>query len=440
MKNIKVLWVFIYLMGSSPIQAQMPAAASAGMTRIGAAAMVRGRVEARFPGPQAIGRVMGSGQPLYLNDEVTTDAAGRMQVLLLDETVFTIGPNSTLILDKFVYDPATGAGEVSASITQGVFRFITGKIARKKPSNMKVKLPVGTIGIFGTMVAGKVEKQRSMIVLLGPGDLNNASEKVGRIVVENSGVSVDIQRAGYETIVEPGAAPSPPFRASETFLEDLNKTLNPLSPQQATAQDPGQQSLPGDSGASASQAAGQDMASGGALLSGVEPLLEINQALAQVTSDANLTPQRNVFPDGITTWDELRRIDQPEIFHFEGTAPFINDGTTPCVGGAANCTGTWGVSVNVDFANRRIFGNSFINTTNLNGNQDRAGDYSNPINDHSVLIDIVRPVIIDPFGPVGTSTLVVRNQDNTPAKIWTETIAITVGPNTGVGQPITGSR
>ncbi len=78
------------------------------------------------------------------------------QILLLDETVFTIGPNSTIIIDKFVYDPKSQKGEIKASITQGVFRYVSGKIAAKNPDSVKVKLPTASIGFRGTIVGGSV--------------------------------------------------------------------------------------------------------------------------------------------------------------------------------------------------------------------------------------------------------------------------------------------
>jgi len=77
---------------------------------------------------------MSSGRPVYFMDRIVTGASGRMQVLLLDETVFTIGPDSEMVLDAFVYDPFTQEGKLSASLTKGIFRFITGKIARKNPA------------------------------------------------------------------------------------------------------------------------------------------------------------------------------------------------------------------------------------------------------------------------------------------------------------------
>jgi len=118
--------------------------------RIGAAGGVSGQVKATAPGA-AEARVIQSGSPLFLNDRVVTGAKARLQVMLLDETIFTMGPDSDVVLDEFVYDPANDAGKVSVKIAKGAFRFVTGKVSRQEPANMKVKLPVGTIGIRGTM-------------------------------------------------------------------------------------------------------------------------------------------------------------------------------------------------------------------------------------------------------------------------------------------------
>ena len=98
--------------------AQAPAASL--LTKIGTAAAVRGAVNAVSAGT-AVGHVISSGKPLFLNDHVTPDAAGRLQILLVDETIFTLGPNSDMVLDDFVYDPKTSAGKMTASIAKGTF-------------------------------------------------------------------------------------------------------------------------------------------------------------------------------------------------------------------------------------------------------------------------------------------------------------------------------
>ena len=137
MKTLSVLFALslstvavLSIAGAQPTETS-PAAS---LIRIGAAAAVHGLVQAAAPG--AVGRVISSGKPVYLNDHVTTDADGRLQVMLLDETIFTLGPNSDMVLDEFVYDPATSAGKVTARVAKGVFRFVTGKVARQAPANM----------------------------------------------------------------------------------------------------------------------------------------------------------------------------------------------------------------------------------------------------------------------------------------------------------------
>ncbi|MHC8494741.1 FecR family protein [Thalassospira sp. SM2505] len=98
-----------------------------------------------------IGVLVESGMPVYLGDRIITSPNSGMQVLLLDETVFTIGPNSDVAIDEFVYDPATGDGRIVADMARGVMRFVTGKIPLNNPASMDINLPVGSIGIRGTI-------------------------------------------------------------------------------------------------------------------------------------------------------------------------------------------------------------------------------------------------------------------------------------------------
>ena len=145
----------------------VPMTASAAPLNIGVASAVRGAVNATAPG--AAGRVVETGKAVYSHDKITTGPEGKLQILLLDQTSFTIGANSEMELDEFVFDPATNVGKVSAKIVKGAFRFVTGKVARRDPASMQVATPVGTIGIRGTMTAGTVSSTEGTFVLLGPG-------------------------------------------------------------------------------------------------------------------------------------------------------------------------------------------------------------------------------------------------------------------------------
>ncbi|UPT73288.1 MAG: FecR family protein [Elusimicrobiota bacterium] len=201
----------LLLCASSPAQAAT--------VNIGVASAVRGAVKAVAPG--AAGRVVETGKPVYSHDKVTTGPEGKLQILLLDQTSFTIGPNSEMELDEFVFDPATNAGKVSAKIAKGAFRFVTGKVARRDPSAMQVATPVGTIGIRGTMTAGTVSETEGTFVLLGPGPENNADEKAGGITVKNDKGSTDVDTDGWGVTVKAGEAPSDPFQIPPGALEGI---------------------------------------------------------------------------------------------------------------------------------------------------------------------------------------------------------------------------
>jgi len=207
-------------------QAPPAAAARALGERIGVAGAVRGAVYLTpAAGPSdAVGAVARSGSPVHLGDRVRSGPDAGLQVILLDETVFSIGPDAELTIDRFVFDPATDTGTVAASITKGAFRFITGRVAIKDPQRMSVRLPQATIGVRGTMVAGEVREAENVseVVLLGPGPENTANDKIGAISVSNAAGSVTIERPGFATIIAMLAPPSPPVALPPDRVRSLS--------------------------------------------------------------------------------------------------------------------------------------------------------------------------------------------------------------------------
>lgn len=151
-----------------------------------------------------------------------------MQILLLDETVFTIGPDSALVVDEFVYDPSTDAGRVQATVAKGVFRFVTGKIAKKRPSDMKVSLPSGQIGVRGTIVAGSADDatRTSLVILLGDGAAGASQSAAPSIEVCNAGTCETIVSVGFGVrILGPDAPPTEPFRVPSEQIEAILAAL-----------------------------------------------------------------------------------------------------------------------------------------------------------------------------------------------------------------------
>jgi hypothetical protein len=110
----------------------LSAVSSGAVMQAGVAAAVKGEVKATTP-PDKAAHVLKSGDNVFMGDKIETGADGQLQILLLDQTVFTLGPSSSITVDEFVYDP-DHAGD-KAGMVKGIFRAVSGKVANKKQEN-----------------------------------------------------------------------------------------------------------------------------------------------------------------------------------------------------------------------------------------------------------------------------------------------------------------
>ncbi|HUN50658.1 MAG TPA: FecR domain-containing protein [Candidatus Sulfotelmatobacter sp.] len=262
-------------------------ALAAGPQQAGVSAAVRGEIR-RINAANPVGVRLASGQPIYLADRIDSGPASGLQIMLLDQTTFTIGPDSSVTIDQFVYDPTTSAGRLTASIGKGVFRFVSGKIAQHDPASMTVKLPLATIGIRGTMVFGRSDGKSAIVGLAGPGPENNTGDKTAGVDVITADGTAELRRPGWGAIVTSGRPP---------LLQQLPRALveqilNQVAPRALA----GSPSLSGASGsrqpgngappvgaASTGQAAGQASATALVSLASLDKIAPLTQNADQAT-------------------------------------------------------------------------------------------------------------------------------------------------------------
>src|SRR5690349_9941108 len=72
--------------------------------------------------PGGVTKKLVIGEDVVFNEHIATAADGQTQLLFVDESAMSIGPNSDMTIDEFVYDPKTGVGTQALSATRGVFR------------------------------------------------------------------------------------------------------------------------------------------------------------------------------------------------------------------------------------------------------------------------------------------------------------------------------
>ncbi len=352
---------------SDPVWAQ----AQAGR-QVGVAAGVTGSVQlvAAGPGARAAGRVMQSGEIIRIGDQIATGPAARLQIMLLDETVFTIGPNAAITIDEFVFDAATGRGKLSADVARGAFRFVTGKIAANNPQDMRVTLPVGTMGIRGTVVAGRVSNDRVLVVLLGPGGQNNATERMGRVLVTGSdgpGGAVELRRPGFATeILGKGAIPTVPFRLETGLLGALLGELSNTLTRAANAAPGGQDGNSAEQVAEIEPAAGAagegdpTRGSGQSVVDGLRGIRSLQQLTAVLdNSVASPPPVQGGTPPSVGSLPQLPNglVTTAEITRFNGSVVFPQQSfALQGANGVATPGDQFNVAANFNFDQRSVGG------------------------------------------------------------------------------------
>lgn len=100
---------------------------------------------------------LAKGDAVLDNDTISTAAASRAQLLMIDGAKIAIRPNSVLRIDEYAYASGQNQAVVSTSQEKGVmslvkggFRTITGAIGKQDRSDYEVRTPVGVLGIRGT--------------------------------------------------------------------------------------------------------------------------------------------------------------------------------------------------------------------------------------------------------------------------------------------------
>jgi hypothetical protein len=118
--------------------------------RIGSAAIITNSVSGALGTTH---RELKRGDGVFREEMIKTGTDSRAQFLFADETTLSVGPNSEIVLDKFVYDPDKKQGEVAFRAATGAFRFVSGSAQKDA---YKINTPAGSIGIRGTIVEVKI--------------------------------------------------------------------------------------------------------------------------------------------------------------------------------------------------------------------------------------------------------------------------------------------
>jgi hypothetical protein len=93
------------------------------------------------------------GQLVFEADGLQTGGDGKVGVTLNDDTRLSLGPNSELKLERFMYSPADSGFGLVLKFVKGAATYVSGRIAKLAPDSIRLETPAAIIGVRGTTLA-----------------------------------------------------------------------------------------------------------------------------------------------------------------------------------------------------------------------------------------------------------------------------------------------
>jgi hypothetical protein len=155
-----------------------------------------------------------------MNDHVQT-AKGEVGITFDDETQVHIGEHSELVIDDFVYDPATSQGSLGLNVAMGTVKYASGNIAHSNPDTVDIQTPSATIAVRGTAFYMTVDEIGKSLIILVP----NFDGSVGSIVVSTDSGQVLLNKAFQATLVTSKANPPSTPKVLDITDDQINNLL-----------------------------------------------------------------------------------------------------------------------------------------------------------------------------------------------------------------------
>jgi len=162
-------------------------------------------------------------QEVYAGEKVSTPAGGSTVMRFRDQTQLQIGANSTVVLDRFVYDPGSQTDSGSISLAKGLFRYIGGQA--NDAAGVQLSTPTTTLTIRGTkfLVWVKDDGTTTVAVLEGAVDVKPCGN--GDVAHAGTGQAFQVTSSCIPGAVPMSTVPSDPAIASDASVDNGNGSI-----------------------------------------------------------------------------------------------------------------------------------------------------------------------------------------------------------------------
>ncbi|SDU60204.1 FecR family protein [Desulfobacula phenolica] len=99
------------------------------------------------------------GVRIHKGDKIITGKNGAMGIIFTDNTRISLGPDSEIIINDYIFNPEQGKFAFLTDMVQGTASYLSGAIGKFSPTSVKFKTPTATVGIRGTFFLVEVESK-----------------------------------------------------------------------------------------------------------------------------------------------------------------------------------------------------------------------------------------------------------------------------------------
>ncbi len=167
---------------------------------IGFYTAVLGHASVTHPGENQILPVKLHDEVLF-KDVIQTQGESRTKALFQDDSMLTVGENSRVEIDEYIYNPEKNVRQAVVKLMQGQVRALVNKVFKANGSRFEIHTPSAVAAARGTYFTVWVENGQSGIINIG--------EK-GRVDFTSGGMTVAVD-PGFFSVAHEGHAPSAPL-------------------------------------------------------------------------------------------------------------------------------------------------------------------------------------------------------------------------------------
>ena len=152
-------------------------------------------------------RTLAQNDALFAGDTIATLGPARALLRFVDQSKYELGADTRFVIREYRYTAGAADNTAATEVVKGLFRYVSGLLAKARPNAISIRTAVATIGIRGTHIVGEVTETSARIGLLEPEEGDAPSS----ISVANAFGEVVIAQPGYATeIPDAHSPPSPP--------------------------------------------------------------------------------------------------------------------------------------------------------------------------------------------------------------------------------------